>query len=163
MPTGFGRKPENIRGQIFVAVLGGFGSARFVFDEPFAFGIGEAEQQLLTFFLEGVGDVFEEDETQADVLVFRGVHVPAHLVGGGPKLCFKVEGGAVGFRFGGFHFRHCARVAERAVVAKTGMFSASRRTRQAGRLCYENEDDDGEDLVAVKRRPEFFAASSSAG
>ena len=29
-------------------------------------------------------------------LVFRGVHVPAHLVGSGPKLGFKVEIRAVG-------------------------------------------------------------------
>jgi hypothetical protein len=32
-------------------------------------------------FLEGVGDVFEEDEAEDDVLVFRRVHVVAQLVG----------------------------------------------------------------------------------
>ena len=107
VPAGFGRQPEDIRGEIFVAILGGFGALRFVLDEPFALGIGEAEQQLLAFFLEGVGDVFQEDEAEADVLVFRGVHVPAHLVGGGPKLGFKVEGGAVGqfLRFSRSHKR----------------------------------------------------------
>ena len=70
---------------------------RVVLDEPFALGIGEAEQQLLAFFLEGVGDVFEEDEPEADVLVFRRVHVPAHLVGGGPQGLLEAEvgGGAV--------------------------------------------------------------------
>ena len=78
-----------------------FGALRFVLDEPFALGIGEAEKELLAFFLECVGDVFEEDEAKADVLVFRSVHVPAHLVGSGPKLGFKVERGAVG-RFLGF-------------------------------------------------------------
>ena len=96
VPAGFGRQPEDIRGEIFVAILGGVGALRFVLDEPFALGIGEAEQQLLAFFLEGVGDVFQEDQAEADVLVFGGVHVPAHLVGGGPKLGFEVEGGAVG-------------------------------------------------------------------
>jgi len=96
VPASFGRQPKDVRREVFVAILGGFGALRFVFDEPFAFGIGETEQELLAFFLEGVGDVFEEDEAEADVLVFRGVHVPAHFVGGSPKLGFKVERGAVG-------------------------------------------------------------------
>ena len=103
MPAGFGRQPEDIRGQIFVAVFSGFGAVRFVLDEPFALGIGEAEQQLLAFFLEGVGNVFEEDEAEADVLVFRSVHVPAHLVGGSPKLGFKVQAGVVGVSIPHFH------------------------------------------------------------
>ena len=37
-------------------------------------------------FLDGVGDVFEEDEAEDDVLVFRRVHVVAELVGGKPEL-----------------------------------------------------------------------------
>jgi hypothetical protein len=32
-------------------------------------------------FLEGVEDVFEEDEAEDDVLVFRRVHIVAELVG----------------------------------------------------------------------------------
>ena len=47
-------------------------------------------------FLEGVGDVFEEDEAEDDVLVFRRVHVVAELVGGEPELGLEAEvGGAV--------------------------------------------------------------------
>ena len=73
---------------------------------------------MFAFLLECVGNVFEEDETKADVLVFRSVHVPAHLIGGGPELGFEVEGRAVGFWICGFRFRHCARVAKQAPVAK---------------------------------------------
>src|SRR5258708_33534697 len=51
--------------------------------------IRETEKQLFAFFLEGVGKVFEEDEAKADMLVLRSIHVPAHLVGGSPKLRFK--------------------------------------------------------------------------
>ena len=42
-------------------------------------------------FLEGVGDVLEEDEAEDDVLVFGGVHVAAHLVGGLPQLLLEPE------------------------------------------------------------------------
>ena len=49
---------------------------------------------------ECVGDVFEEDESEDYVLVFDGVHVAAHLVGGSPELLFEAEVGAVaGFAF----------------------------------------------------------------
>ena len=65
-------------------------------------------------FLEGVGDVFEEDEAEDDVLVLirasaltlraaygslcrsapiRRVHVVAELVGGEPKLGLEADGG----------------------------------------------------------------------
>jgi hypothetical protein len=62
--------------------------------EPTAFGIGEAEEEL-PLFLEGVGNVFKKDEPEADVFVFRGVHVAAHLVCGSPKLSFETESSAV--------------------------------------------------------------------
>ena len=56
-------------------------------------------------FLEGVGDVFEEDQPEDDVLVFRRVHVVAQLVSGGPKLGLEAEvGGGVAFLAG--RFRH---------------------------------------------------------
>jgi hypothetical protein len=70
-----------------------------IFDEPFALGIGEAEQQLLALFLERAGDVFQENEAEANVLVFRGVHVPAQLVGGSPELGLKIKDRAVGLFF----------------------------------------------------------------
>ena len=56
--------------------------------------------------LKGIGDVFEEDEAEDDVLVFRRIHVVAELVGGQPQLCLGAEmgggvfGGTVGFRAG---------------------------------------------------------------
>ncbi|MDB6063988.1 MAG: hypothetical protein JWR26_196 [Pedosphaera sp.] len=91
VPAGFGRQPEDICRQVLVPVFSRFLARRLFLDEPITLGIGEAEKQLLAFFLEGVGDVFQENEAQADMLVFRGVHVPTHLVGRGPKLGFKVE------------------------------------------------------------------------
>jgi len=42
-------------------------------------------------FLEGVGDVFEEDEAEDDVLVFRRVHVVAELIRSEPELLFKAK------------------------------------------------------------------------
>ncbi len=42
-------------------------------------------------FVEGVGDVFEEDEAEYDVLVFRRIHVVAELVGGEPELGLEAE------------------------------------------------------------------------
>jgi len=44
-------------------------------------------------FLEGVGDVFEEDKAEDDVLVFRRVHVVAQLVGGEPELGLEAQAG----------------------------------------------------------------------
>jgi hypothetical protein len=51
--------------------------------------------------LEGVGNVFEEDEAEDDVLVVGGVHVAAELVGGLPEGLLEAEVGAV---FGGLLF-----------------------------------------------------------
>ncbi len=66
-----GRHPEDVLGFVFVRVFGiGAGVVALAGDE------------LGAVFLEGVGDVFEEDEAEDDVLVFRRVHVVAQLVGG---------------------------------------------------------------------------------
>ena len=84
-PAGFGGHPEDVLGLVFVRV----------------FGIGArvvalAGDELGAVFLEGVGDVFEEDEAEDDVLVFRRVHVVAQLVGGEPELGLEAEvGGGV--------------------------------------------------------------------
>jgi len=40
-------------------------------------------------FLEGVGDVFEEDQAENDVLVFGRVHVGAQLVAASQSLASK--------------------------------------------------------------------------
>ena len=84
------RHPEDVLGFVFVGV----------------FGIGAgvvalAGEQLGAVFLEGVGDVFEEDQAEDDVLVFRRVHVVAELVGGEPELGLEAEvGGGVVLRGG---------------------------------------------------------------
>jgi hypothetical protein len=41
--------------------------------------------------LEGIGNVFEEDQAEDDVLVFRRVYVVADRVGVGPELGFESE------------------------------------------------------------------------
>ena len=66
--------------------IGGVGIAV----EVFVVGVGEAGRQLGTAGGEGVGDVFDEDEAEHQVLVFGGVHVGAQLVGGGPEGFFDV-------------------------------------------------------------------------
>ena len=74
-PARAGRHPEDVLGFVFVRVFGiGAGVVAFAGDE------------LRVVLLEGVGDVFEEDEAEDDVLVFRRVHVVAQLVGGEPEL-----------------------------------------------------------------------------
>ena len=75
-PAGFGRYPENVVGGVFVAVFGV--SAFFLL-------------QRGVLFLEGVGDVFQEDEAEDDVFVFGGVEVAAEFVGSGPKRGFEAE------------------------------------------------------------------------
>jgi len=86
-----GGDPEDVLGLVFIRV----------------FGIGPGVvaltgEELGAVFLEGVGDVFEEDEAEDDVLVFRRVHVVAELVGGEPELGFEAEvgGGVFGAVFG---------------------------------------------------------------
>ena len=96
-PAAFHGNPENVLGFVFVGV----------------FGIGPgvvalAGEELGAVFLEGVGDVFEEDQPEDDVLVFRRVHVVAQFVGGEPELGLEADGGGRlgeggGFAFGG-HF-----------------------------------------------------------
>ena len=51
-------------------------------------------------FIEGVGDVFEEDEAEDHVLTFRRVQVFSQLVGGVPELRIEADsgGGIHGFR-----------------------------------------------------------------
>ena len=60
-PARLRRYPEDVFGTVLVRVLG-VGALC-----PLAFKTG-------VNFLEGVGDVFQEDEAKDDVLVFGGVH-----------------------------------------------------------------------------------------
>ncbi len=93
-PAGLGGHPEDVLGLVFVRVLGiGAGVVALAGDE------------LGAVFLEGVGDVFEEDEAEDDVLVFRRVHVVAELVGGEPELGLEAEVGGL-FLLGRFFLGH---------------------------------------------------------
>ena len=81
-PARFGGHPEDVLGLVFVRVFGiGTGVIALTCDE---FG---------AVFLEGVGDVFEEDQAEDDVFVFRRIHVVAQLVGSEPELGFEAEVG----------------------------------------------------------------------
>ena len=71
-PTRFRRHPEDVLGEILVAILGGLRA-------PF----GEHRPMAL---LERVGDVFQEDQPENDMLVFGGVHRAAQGVGHRPQL-----------------------------------------------------------------------------
>ncbi|GAB1411297.1 hypothetical protein MASR1M97_00330 [Candidatus Desulfobacillus denitrificans] len=93
LPARLGRHPEDAGGAVFVRVFR-VGALHFL---RFEFGV---------LGLEGVGDVFEENEAEDDVLVLRRIHVVAQRVGGGPELGFEAEVGAgvgCGF-FGTSHF-----------------------------------------------------------
>jgi len=62
--------------------------------------------EFCAVLLEGIGDVFEEDEAEDDVFVFRRVHVVAQLVGGEPEFGLKADGGGgLGGGSGGRSFR----------------------------------------------------------
>ena len=82
--------PEDVLGAVFVGVFGV--GARVV---------ALAGDEFGAVFLEGVGDVLQEDEAEDDVLVFRGVHVVAELVGGEPELGLEAEVGGGVFRRSG--------------------------------------------------------------
>jgi hypothetical protein len=49
-------------------------------------------------FLEGVGDVLEEDQAEDDVLVLGGVHAAAQRVGHLPEFGFVADVGGGGVR-----------------------------------------------------------------
>jgi len=46
-------------------------------------------------FFETIRDVFEEDQTENDVLVLRRVHVAAEFVGSEPEFGFEADVGGV--------------------------------------------------------------------
>jgi hypothetical protein len=48
---------------------------------------------------EAVGDVFEENQPEDDVLVLRSVHIVAEFVGGQPELGFKAKVSGCRVRF----------------------------------------------------------------
>lgn len=70
------RHPEHVVREVFVLVLRGL----WVFSQQF--GVAG---------LKGVGNVLEEDQAQADVLVVARIHVPAQLVGGLEQFGFGAQ------------------------------------------------------------------------
>ena len=65
---------------------------------PKSSGVTFASQELGAVFLKAVGNIFQENEAEDDVLVFSRLHVVAQLIGGEPELGLKPEigTGAVG-------------------------------------------------------------------
>ena len=63
---------------------------------PNAIVLALAGAELGVEFLEGVRNVFEEDQAQHHMLVLGGVHMAAQLVGGAPEHFFNpgCRGGA---------------------------------------------------------------------
>ena len=83
--TGFKRHPENAFGGVIVALFE-FGLAfALVFEKPFGVGIGEIENELLAASLEGIGNVFDENEAENEMFIFGGVEIDAEFIGGLPE------------------------------------------------------------------------------
>ena len=84
-PARFARHPEDVLGAVFVRVLR-VGS------------LSDFSLQPAVGFLEGVGDVLEEDQTQDDVFVLGRIHAAAQGVGHLPELSLIAHvGGALTF------------------------------------------------------------------
>src|SRR5207245_8635310 len=101
--------------------------------------LGPLGLELRVLFLEGVGDVLEEDQPEDDVLVLSGVHAAAESVGHLPELGFVADGGGgvgrsagvlPGLRHGLPHtFSHRARIGTaKSASPKPALASPSYRT-----------------------------------
>ena len=77
-PSRLLRNPEDVLGAVFVGVFG-IGA------------LGLLGHQRGVLFLKRVGNVFEEDQAENDVLVLGGVQVVAQLVGRLPQRLLKAE------------------------------------------------------------------------
>ena len=86
-PARLGRYPEDALGAVLVRVFG-VGAPGL---------LGEQRGMAL---LEGVGDVLEEEQAEADVLVLGRVHAAAQRVGHLPELGFVADVGGGGVRGG---------------------------------------------------------------
>jgi hypothetical protein len=80
-PARLGRHPEDALRAVLVGILG-VGAFGF-------FG-----QQRGVLLLEGIGDVLQEQQAQADMLVLGGVHAAAQRIGHLPEPSFVANGGA---------------------------------------------------------------------
>ena len=82
-PARLGRHPEDVLGDVLVAVLSGV--------------FAPLREHARAALLEGIGDVLQEDQSEDDVLVLGGVHRAAQGVGHRPELGLVAGGGpAVG-------------------------------------------------------------------
>ena len=91
-PAGVGRHPEDALGAVLVRVF----RVRALVHLGFELGVG---------FLEGVGDVLEEDQAEDDVLVLGGVHAAPQGVGHPPQLGPVVgDDGVARFGLGSWRF-----------------------------------------------------------
>lgn len=103
------------------------------------FGIGPVAhfgEQLLMPLLEGVGDVFQKDQPEHDVLVLGRLHVVAQLVGGEPELGLEAEiGGGVRRRFR-FRFNHEVSSLSRSQIrgVRSAYHGDRRSSRETGEL-----------------------------
>ncbi len=86
-PARLGRHPEDVLGAVFVRVFGVRAQCLF-----------RHERGML--LLEGVGDVFKEEQTEADVLVLGGVHTAAQGISHLPELRLVADGGGCAIRRG---------------------------------------------------------------
>jgi len=79
-PARLGRHPEDALGAVLVGILR-------------VGALGLLGQQRSVLLLEGVKDVLQKQQTEADVLIFGGVHAAAQGVGHLPELGFVADVG----------------------------------------------------------------------
>jgi hypothetical protein len=94
-PARVGRHPKDVLGQVLVAVLHHLVAHARVAHVIVVLGVCRPQAELLVALGERVRDVLEKHQPEDDVLVLGGVHVAAHLVGGGPQRFLETEGGSV--------------------------------------------------------------------
>ena len=85
-PAGLGGNPEDVLGGVLVAALQK--RLNLVGRELVALQLG---LQGVASRFKGVGDVLEEEQAEDDVLVLRGVHRAAELVGGLPEGVREIQ------------------------------------------------------------------------
>jgi len=107
--------------------------------------------EFCVLFLERIRDVFEENETQYDVFIFRGVHAAAQRIGHPPQIGFIAD---VGRRIRVLlHFWHHLPLEREYWNAYLNQ--AARVLQGAARLGQKNRGDRNSTLIALMalRRP----------
>jgi hypothetical protein len=95
-PSSLFRDPEDVFGEIFVLIF-----------RVRARVVALAGSQLRVNLLERIGDIFQENQAEDDVLVFGGVHVVAKLVGRLPELGFEADNRTIALAGLSVCFWHC--------------------------------------------------------